>query len=378
MPEKLSGDQNKIRVLISGALPPPIGGVGTYYESLLSSSLPEMVNLVFVQTSSHNRVLSQTGRATFTNMVFAAKDCGRFFQAVFSFRPRICHVGTAFGISFLKHSVCVVIARAFGSRVLLHPHCSLSALYSERSRLWQWYFRQIIRLTNGVIALSSEWKQVSEIVPKSQVYFLPNAIDLTTYRRIAQDRLMCPKQNSIVHILYLGYLGRAKGTFDLLDTAQRISQEVVGISFELVGSEHCPGELFQLYQDINIRKLSRVVKIHEPVFGVGKLACFRDADIFVYPSYSEGMPMAVIEAMASVLPIVATNVGGLPDLVRNGVNGILVEPGRSDQLATALLKIASNLKLGRSMQNESAQIALENYDIEQHVMRLLDVYAKNN
>lgn len=370
-------DSAKIRVLLAGHLPPPVGGIATYYQSLLSSSLPERVTLFFVQTSTHSRDLSQSGRATFSNLVAAVNDCGRFFRAVLSHHPQICHIGTAFGLSFIKHSLCVLIARAFGSRVLLHPHCSLSILYTDRPGWWRWLFRRAINLTDGVIALSSEWTQVSQIVPGSRVFFLQNAIDLAPYQSIAQERMAHPKQDGGVHILYLGYFGRAKGSFELLEAAQRISSEGVEAFFDLVGSEMVSGELDLLLQQIDAANLNRIVKIHPPVFDAEKLACFREADIFVYPSYYEGMPMAVIEAMASGLPIVATRVGGLPDLVKQGVNGILVEPGRSDQLADALRKVATDPQLSHSMQDKSAQIAREQYDIEQHVLKLVEIYAQS-
>jgi glycosyltransferase involved in cell wall biosynthesis len=87
--------------------------------------------------------------------------------------------------------------------------------------------------------------------------------------------------------------------------------------------------------------------------------------------------MAVIEAMASGLPIVATNVGGLPDMVESGVNGFLVDTGCPDQMADALLKIITNPPLLQSMQKKSAQIAAKRFDIEQHVLKLVDIYAQS-
>lgn len=366
----------KLRVLLSGHLPPPVGGIATYYQSLLGSSLPERVILSFVQTSTHNRELSQSGRLTISNLLAAVKDCSRFFRAILSHRPQICHIGTAIGLSFCKHSICVGIARFFGSRVLLHPHCSLSALYMDRHRCWRWYFRQVIRLTDGVIALSNEWKQILQIAPGCQVYILHNAIDLAPYQRIAQDRFENPKRDGDVKILYLGHLGQAKGSLDLLEAAKHIDCEGIKTFFDLVGDELRPGELDHLRQGITKANLHTIIRLYPPVTGEEKLACFRNADIFVCPSYSEGLPMTVIEAMASGLPIVASNVGGLPDLVREGVNGILVDPGCPDQLADAIIKVITDTMLRHSMAEKSAQIAIEKYDIEQHVLKLIDIYAQ--
>jgi len=366
----------KTKVLLAGHLPPPMGGIASYYQNLLSSSLPKRIKLKFVQTSTQNRELSQSGRFTILNFFDALKDCNRFLMAVLSHRPQICHIGTAFGLSFLKHSICIFIARFFGSRVLIHPHCSLSALYFDRSKWWRWIFCQVIRLSAGVIALSSEWQQILEIAPGSRVYLLQNAINLTSYQTIAQSRFENSRQDDDVVILYLGYIGKAKGSFDLLKAARVINSKAIKACFNLAGDELRPGELDHLQREIVNAKLNHMVKIQPPVIDEEKLAVFREADIFVYPSYSEGLPMAVIEAMASGLPIVATHVGGLPDLVREGVNGILVEPGCPTKLATALGKFILDPQLRHTMGTRSSQIASEEYDIEQHVLKLVDIYAK--
>ncbi|HAR94982.1 MAG TPA: hypothetical protein DCR97_03320 [Deltaproteobacteria bacterium] len=373
---KFLKDPSKIRVLISGHLPPPMGGVATYYQSLLSSSLPNQIDLCFVQTSSQKRALSATGRATISNLVLALADCVRFTIATFRHRPQICHVATYLGLSFVKHSVCVMVARLIGGRVLLHPHCSLAAIYSNSPKWWRWLFRQIIRLTDGIVALSSEWSQLCSIVPACPVYYLPNAIDLTPYRGIAQERMAEVEHNGSLRVLYLGYVGRAKGTFDLIDAAREALSQGMDVSFDLVGDELTPGEYQQVRDYIANPALNGCVRLHAAAYGSEKIRFFCKAHVFVYPSYHEGMPIAVIEAMACGLPIVATRVGGLPDLVMHGANGLLVDPARPDQLVSALRKLSNNNHCLHSMQEKSYQFAFERYDIEQHVAQLMNVYKE--
>ncbi len=369
-------ETEKLRVLFAGHLPPPLGGIATYCEALVGSSLSKRVDLVFVQTSTHERDLSQAGSASYSNILAAIKDCGRFLKTVLAQRPQVCHLNTAYGSSFVKHSLCALIARLFGSSVLLHLHCSLPALYTGKPGWWRWYFRRVIRLASGVVALSSEWKQLAQIVPGSQVYFLQNAINLAPYRAIAQARREQVLDAAPLRILYLGYIWTAKGSFDLVEAARQMTADGDQVVFDLVGSEMRLGELEQLRRLIQEAGLSEVVRLHPPAFGDAKLAYFSCADIFAYPSYSEGMPMAVIEAMASGLPIVASMAGGLPDLVQDGVNGLLVEPGQPGQLAAALQRLISNPGLRQAMQAQSECLASEQFDIEQHVERLVEIYAQ--
>jgi len=377
LPEENKQNPMQLKVLISGPLPPPLGGIATYFKSLLSSSLPERVNLRFVQSSTHNRELSQSGRVTTANLFSAMDDCMRFFWAAATYRPQICHITTAFGLSFIKNSVFVGIARVFGSRVLLHPRCGLSALYFDRPWWWKWLFCQVVRMTNGVIGLSSEWKQLPQIVHGSRFFFLSNAINLAPYLAIAQDRFKKSTQDGVIKVLFLGYIGQAKGSFDLLEAIQKIEYEGSEIVFDFVGDELRKGEINQLRERILKAGLDHMVRLHQPVIDEAKLACFRNADVFVYPSYSEGLPIAVIEAMASGLPIVASNVGGLPDLVREGENGFIVDPGSPDQLAIGLQKVIADRELRHSMGKSSCEFANEHYDIEQHVVKLVEIYEKS-
>jgi glycosyltransferase involved in cell wall biosynthesis len=86
------------------------------------------------------------------------------------------------------------------------------------------------------------------------------------------------------------------------------------------------------------------------------------------------MPMAVLEAMASALPVLATRAGGLPDLVSEGVNGLLVEPGQPQQLAAALNRILDDEPARFAMAQQSYRTARDCYSIEQHVDKLLSAY----
>lgn len=364
----------KPRILLAGHLPPPMSGIGTYYQTLLDSSLPKRVNMQFIDTSSCRRPGFKTGRWSLSNLLSAIGDCIRFTKAVVTYRPEICHIATAFGLSFAKHSVCVAIARLLGSKVLLHPHCSFYILYEQQEKAWQWFVRKIIGLCHGVVVLSKEWQELQEAVPGCQLYTLPNAINLDGYVDVGREKIELKSDRPYLHALYLGHLGKAKGSFDLIIAAKIVLGQGHKVVFDLVGQEQIVGETKQLHTQIFDAGLDNFIHVLPAVTGKEKIELFRSADIFVYPSYHEGMPMAVIEAMACGLPIIATDVGGLPDLVNPGMNGLLVPAGKPDQLASAICQLIVNTPLRHSMQVDSFRLAQENYDVEKLVSRLLSIY----
>ncbi len=364
-----------LRTLIAGPLPPPVGGMTVYFESLLNSSLPQKLDLRFVRTNPANRAMADSGRATMGNVVSAIRDCGRFANAVRNHRPQVVHVGTSIGLSFLKHALCVMIARLGRSKVLLHPHCGFDAFYSGQSLRRQALVRRVLSLLDGLIVISREWLQAQSLVPACRVYYLPNAIDLAPCESVYRDRMARKRQNGQpLRTLYIGNLGKAKGSLDALEAVAAVRSEGIDLVLDLVGDELSPGEREELSQRASRADLNSSVFVHPPAFGADKAARLRNADLFLFPSHSEGMPLAVMEAMACGLPVIATRVGGLPDLVQEGVNGLLVTPGVPGELAAAVKRLALDDRLRSAIQVANHQLALQRFDMEGCVTRLVGVY----
>lgn len=362
----------KLRIILAGALPPPMGGIATYCRTLLGSTLAEKVDLRFVRTSSQHRPLLATGQATWENLVEALRDGRRFLAACLAHRPAVVHLCTAPGLSFLKNSLHVVIARILGSRVILHPHCSYDTLYSGPF-LWNWYCTRICRLSSAVLALSKEWFRIRDKLPGITVHYLPNAIDVRTYQKIAAGRTAGDRRS--VQILYLGYLGEAKGTFDLLEAFESMDLSQGAAVLNLVG-DFLTRQDKSRFEEWGGRCSARGkdCRLLPAVNGADKLARFQEADIFVYPSHHEGMPMAILEAMAAGLPVVATAVGGIPDRITNGVNGFLV-PARSPRdLCQALESLCRNDRLRTEFGSRNTRLAVD-FDVESYAQRLTEIYS---
>ena len=130
------------------------------------------------------------------------------------------------------------------------------------------------------------------------------------------------------------------------------------------------------YGRITNVELADLVHLSPPRFGQDKLAAFQSADIFIYPSFHEGVPMAVLEAMSAGLPVIATRVGGLPDVVQDRLTGILIDPGQPQQLAAAILALVNQADLRLAMGAAGRRLAEERYSLESHVHQLVDIYQK--
>ena len=182
--------------------------------------------------------------------------------------------------------------------------------------------------------------------------------------------------SSPLEILFLGWVEKEKGIFELLECAVRLSDRSDSPTFRLLiaggGSAMAEANRY-----VNAHGLADVVQFLDWIDGDEKLERLRNAELLVLPSYIEGMPNAIIEAMAAGLPVVGTNVGAVEDVVSDGVTGYIVPPGDVDRLFEALLKLLGDPDLRSRMGQAGWRIATERFSTERAVDQLVQLASVN-
>ncbi|HVL76715.1 MAG TPA: glycosyltransferase family 4 protein, partial [Noviherbaspirillum sp.] len=148
--------------------------------------------------------------------------------------------------------------------------------------------------------------------------------------------------------------GDRKGTYDLLRAVARVVKTHPDLKLVLAGD----GEIERVRREVVRLGLTSHVEVLDWVSGRRKEALLERAAIYVLPSYCEGLPMSVLEAMAAGLPVVTTPVGGVPEAITDGLEGRLVVPGDVDALCEALDALLSQLELRRQM-GQAARAKIE-------------------
>ena len=222
-----------------------------------------------------------------------------------------------------------------------------------------------------LIVLSEEWKQkILQIVPEDKIVIIEN------YSTIHSDSLEQRKNrkcNDIV--LFLGELGKRKGCYDIPAVVQKVKREIPTVKFVLAGAGSKKDEL-------SIKKLIEANDVIENVIfsgwvrGSEKDRLLREADVFFLPSYNEGMPMSILDAMGYGLPVVSTNVGGIPRIVHNGDNGYCCEPGDINEFSKRITLLLRDTELKKKCESLSYQIVKESYSIDAHIDRILKIYKE--
>lgn len=268
----------------------------------------------------------------------------------FDKKVKILHLHTAADGSFWRKSMLVKLGHRLGKKVVLHVHASrFKDFYNEASQKNKQRIFQTLNSVDVLIVLSHSWKEwfVSLGIPEDKIVILHNITSYPTKIESAQIK------DGKVHFLFMGEIGQRKGVFDILCALAKHRDELFGkVELRIGGNRHEE----ELKKAIADGKLQDVVKFEGWVGGEKKLQLLNWADVFILPSFNEGLPISILEAMSYGHPIISTPVGGIPEVVETGRNGILVTPGNDEEIFAAIKKYVDDRTLLSTHGEESFKV----------------------
>ena len=235
---------------------------------------------------------------------------------------------------------------------------------TECSWLGRWLVHSVFRHAGAVLVLSTTWAEaVRPFSVPAPRYVVPNPIRFSGVR---------PGARNGFSLLFTGRLGQRKGVFDLVEAFARVMEQVPSARLACCGD----GQVVECRQRVQALGLSRQVEIPGWIEADALQHLLTEADIFVLPSYDEGLPMSLLEAMAAELAVVTTPVGGIPDLIEDGVNGFLVQPGDIDGLAARLIALLANPEQRLAVAAKARETVTQNFSAEHVQGRLEEIYRQ--
>jgi glycosyltransferase involved in cell wall biosynthesis len=258
-------------------------------------------------------------------------------------RAALVHFHVAAQRSMLRKLPIMILTKLMRKPYIVHLHAASESSIFELTP--QWLVRMTFLLSYRVIVLSDSWaKIVKNHVPDARVTIIHNPV-------LTPKLLTMTRTDEWPVILFVGKLESRKGYRDLLEAAVEVLMRFPRVQIWFVGH----GEIEQG------RLLAKKLGIDRSVMFSGWINSedmeyyYRAASIFCLPSYDEGLPMAVLEAMSYGLPVVCTPVGGLPDLISDGRNGFFAQPGDVQSIASQLLRLLRNPELATRTGVSAAQ-----------------------
>lgn len=217
------------------------------------------------------------------------------------------------------------------------------------------------------MVLSDKWKKIFEkIFTNSKIVVINNGIDTNKYK-VAQNSV---DEFKDVFVL-LGRLGRRKGIYDVIAATQKLVNRGFSPKIYLAGD----GEVAKVMKIIKNHNLDKYIEVTGWVDMEQKVKILKKSSTLLLPSYNEGLPMSILEGMASGKVIIASNVGAIPEVVDLN-NGILVSPGDVDKLTLAMEKVMLDLDFDRKCSKDNIQKVQENYSLDAMHKKIENLVAK--
>jgi glycosyltransferase involved in cell wall biosynthesis len=334
------------------------GGVSSV-ERLICDHLPQYVTMRHVPTMDEGSLF---GRA----LVYA-RAVQTLRHALRSLEPVIVHIHFASRGSALRKMVLAEMVANSGRPLVLHAHGAQFDQFHRhlptalRSRL-----NRTLQRANVVIALSTQWRnffvEECELSP-SKVTVLANPVRWNAEVPARAGRAQ-------VQFLSLGRHSVRKGSYDLVKAFAALPAPLrKRARLVLAGDGDVAG----------VRRLAAplgdAVKVLSWVDAAERNRLLAASDVFVLPSRAEGLPMALLESMAQGLPVIVTPVGGIPDAVTTGVEGLFVQPGRVDQITAAMTRMLGD-ESERFAMGRRAHARARQFDVNTYAQRLANLYQR--
>ncbi len=361
-------------VLVVGPLFPQGGGVGMVDSTLLACGLDECFDMRHLNIGRGQAGAGKEGQVALINLYYFAGQTLKLLRQLVFQRPAILHQSVTDSIAFWKESFFMLLARCLGVQVVAHVHGNrLESQYRAARPAVRRLMRGALSLPNAVVVLNEHYRSfLSEVVaPSTHFAVVPNSVDPV----VAAAMESCRRESrESPTVLFIGFIGSRKGVPDALRAIPLVHRELPGACFVFAGPFDAGADRLMVEKACEAAQAEGLASFPGLVAGPEKVALMEQADVFILPSYHENLPVAILDAMAMGLPVVTTTVAGIPEIVEDGCNGFLIDPGDYEALASRIVDLAQDAPLRQAMGQANVDKVRQEYHPRVFAARIRNLY----
>lgn len=352
-------NQNRKKVLIVGSHRSVNGGITSVINNFLDYDFEkydlEMLS-TYIEGSSLNKTLY-------------------FFRALIDYcwkiinnKFDIVHIHMSYKGSFFRKLIIIIISKLFRKPVILHLHGSEFKIFYDTSfNIVKKLIRYVLKKSDVVITLGKEWEKIVHgIEPKANIKVFRNAVSIPDYK--------VEKDNKEFNIVFLGVIIKRKGIYELIEAINKLKEmdmlKEYNIKFLICGSGI---EEKEIKDKVNSYKLNEYVKMMGWINEQTKIEILKKSQLLVLPSYNEGLPMAILEAMSYGIPVISTDVGSIAEVV-NEKNGVLIRPKSCDEIVRGIKFIINNIDNWDEYSKQAKRDIIENFNERSYFLKFERLY----
>lgn len=352
----------KINVLMVGSTLDVKGGMTTVVEGFLNNSF-ENSNLHYIPTHIDKNKIQQ--------ILFYFMSLVKIIFYMFFNKIEIIHIHFSERGSFTRKSIILKIAKLFRKKVIVHMHgAEFKEFYTTSSESKKRKIVNFLIESDKVIVLGKSWNDfVKSLDKRINTIVIPNFVN-NTIKSATFD------SQKVINILFLAVITKRKGIFDLIEAIKllledkKYSENKINIIVAGSGSE-----------EIQVKKRVKELGLESSFEFIGwvnkleKIELLSKSQIFVLPSYNEGLPMSILEAMSYGIPVISTNVGSIEDAIKNNYNGLIIQPGDIEALKNNIGYLIDNEEVCISFSKYSKSLVESIYDEKIYFSKVEKMYT---
>jgi glycosyltransferase involved in cell wall biosynthesis len=360
------------RVLMVGPIPPPFGGIASVISDIVHSKLKDDY-----QFDLFSRSETAEG-GFFRRNLFRLRRLGAFLKTLVHRRYAFIHIHSA-DPNFVGSILFILAARLCRTKSLLHMHgTDWDDFYTNAGPKMRACIRWGVRQPDRIAVLYPLWaEKIRELAPGTDPVVIRNLTpDVqrppeSEIRAIRADLGVAPED---FLVLMVGSVGRRKGCFEIIKAASIIAHTSDRIKFVLVGGEENPGEWDDLQDQTQFYQTGRSILFTGETPRDKISAYLAAADVFLLPSFVEGMPISILEAMSAGLLVISTPVGAVPEMIEDEKTGLLISPGNPDEIASAVMRSALDGELRARLSSAARETFLGKYEFSRGIEEIRRIY----
>lgn len=271
--------------------------------------------------------------------------------------------------SCIRKYICFKFAYKMKKKIIIHMHgAEFKEYYSGCGEKVQNKILNMLLKADYVITLGDNWKN----------YVLTLSSDINTIilkNTVPKSDVIVERNNECFNILFLGIIDKRKGIYDLIEAVKQITKNDFekSLNFIIAGTGNDEEEIKKIINDLGI---NNYFEFTGWISAEQKKEVLSKSHLLVLPSYNEGLPVSIVEAMSYGMPIISTNVGSINEAVFNRINGYLLEPGDVEGLSQAIKEIVENTQLWEQFSNNSLEIFNRDFDNENYFKKIRKLYEE--
>ena len=362
----------KPRILFILHLPPPIHGAAMMGKYIQESELINSSFDCFCINLATSGSLSDIGHVSLEKLLKYLLLLRYISHVVKEIRPELVYITpNAGGKAFFKDFIVVQMLKSMGCKIIAHYHNKGVSAYQSKW-IYNFLYKRFFSNLKVILLAENLYKDIAKYVKREDVYICPNGIPSS-----CKEEMEARRNNVIPHLLFLSNLLISKGVIVLLDALKILKEKEYTFVCQFIGGETAEINAVQFFEEVNKRELSDLVTYVGRKVREEKEAFFRQADIFVFPTYYETFGLVNLEAMEYKLPVISTNEGGIPDIVKDGENGLICEKQNPVSLADCIAKLLDDEELRVKMGSAGHEKFCREFTLDKFENRMRDILNQN-